>query len=739
MPSALNALKRLTLAFIIMAMVGALCPLPSFAIERQVIRLGYYDQPGLTEGMGDDQRKSGYAYDYLQRISDYTGWKYEYVYGELPELYEKMDQGEVDMIAGVSPNDKTASKAEFANQPIGKRNCTIYKAQDDDSIAPGFMASFIGKRIGVVEGSSSQTFLKKHLKKNVVSCKVVTFADQDAMVEALANDQIDALTAMDIDVSKVPGITECLTIAQDDFYVCVAPSKRTILRGLNEADAQLRNEDPHFLEQLYSRYYQKEAASVAQSDKEKAWLRVHDQLRIGYLEDYLPFSATDDKGQVTGLLKDYLETLQAQPELESLAMEAVPYTNLHDAYDALQSGEIHVLFPTYQDTWYAEGLDLRESTTVFSQTADLIFTGTYSDATLGTIAICAADTSMEGYAAQFFPNSELLMCDSWEACIDAVKGGRAGSALMNRYKSSQHLQQPGNQALRSTSLSTPCTLSFSVKSTDVELLSLINRGIRLMGTEAIDGAVSRYTYYNFDYSLSSFLAAHIELTILAVVLFVLLLVAAFLYYIRSSKKSQDQLNQAKDQLTEALAQADFANESKTKFLFNMSHDIRTPMNAILGFADLLEKHDDDPQKRHQYTDNIKTAGGYLLDLINEVLEMARIESGKANLNEEPGDYVDMLDAVEVVLSEVSGEKNQTLTKTVSIQHPHIFFDITKERTIFLNVIGNAIKYTPAGGTVEVTVTEQPGPDADTIILESVIKDNGIGMTKDFLPHIFDSF
>ncbi|MDO4501240.1 MAG: transporter substrate-binding domain-containing protein [Erysipelotrichaceae bacterium] len=719
-------------------------PVSLSAASRTVVRLGYYERPGFMEGMSEKDRKTGYAYDYLQRISDYTGWQYEYVYASEEELYEMMFKGEVDIIAGVAPDESLLTKMEYSNQPLGRENCNIYKLQSDDSINPGYIASFIGKNIGVIEGNIEETYLEEYLEENVVSCIVKKYADKKALQEAVEYGEVDAFVAFDRSVSKVPNITSCLTIEQNDYYVCVSPSKRTLLREFNEADAQLRVDDPHFLEDLYSQYYENEIANLNQTKSEQVWLQLNSNLRIGYIRGYLPFCDEDKNGQVTGLLKDYIDTLKKQPELKNLNIEAIPYDNIEDCYKDLQSGTIHVMFPDYQDVWYAEGQGLRNSSLVFSQPVDLIFKGQYSDSVTKKIAL-STSSPLKGYIKRLYPDAKIVECDSLSDCIEAVKNGKATATLMNRYKSSQYLQQSGNQNLRSVSSNDASGLVFSVKSADVELLSLINRGVRLMGSEEIDKSVNKYVYYDFDYSLSSFLAANIGMVVAGGLLFVLFLILVFAYYIYTTKKherkmqkAQDELNEAKNQLTEALEQADFANKSKTTFLFNMSHDIRTPMNAILGFAGLLEKHDDEPEKRHHYVENIKTAGGYLLDLINEVLEMSRIESGKATLNETEGDYIEMLDAVEVVLGNECAKKDHQFVKEINIEHKDLFFDFTKERTIFLNVISNAIKYTPNGGKITLTVNEIPGAEG-TVIVESIVEDTGVGMAEEFLPHIFDSF
>ncbi|MDO4493953.1 MAG: transporter substrate-binding domain-containing protein [Clostridia bacterium] len=741
----MKSIKMISLLLALLTMLGLLCPFAAGAVERKNVRLGYYELAGFSEGAGDDARKSGYVYDYLQRISDYTGWTYEYVYGDRKELHALMEAGELDLIAGVAETDVPA-RTELAARPILEEVCSIYKPHGDDTIQPGFAASFIGKRIGAVADTPNETFLNAFKEENLVSCEVVTLASQAELREAVQTGAIDAFAAMDTVVSKDTEITACLTIGSEGIYIGVSPSKRTLLRELNDADAQLRNEAPGFLDELYNKYYRNVNLSVAQTDREKAWLRVHKELRIGYLKDYLPFCAADENGQPVGLLKDYIGTLENRPELSGLEIVAVPYEDSASAVADLQAGEIHAMFPVVRDTWSLDRLNLRGSNAVFSQAVDLIFTGVWSDNKTKTIALSDFSTPIAGYVGHRFPESEIVRFATWDECIAAVKSGKAGSTVMNRYKSSECLQQPGNTNLRSVGAAAPCELAFAVRSTDVELLSLINRGIRLMGPDAIDSSVNSYVYFGFDYSLSAFLAGHIEGAIVTVALFVLLLAAGFAGYVFISRKSrremqqaQDELSEAKDRLTEALDRADFANRSKTRFLFNMSHDIRTPMNAILGFADLLEKHDGDPEKRRRYTENIKTAGGYLLDLINEVLEMARIESGTISLNEEPGDYTEMLHAVDIVLSDACNKKQQSMRRHSDIRHPRLLFDATKERTILLNLISNAVKYTPAGGSIGVTVTELAGPDAETVVLESVISDNGIGMSKEFLPHIFDSF
>lgn len=278
-------------------------------------------------------------------------------------------------------------KAELADEPFGTETCYIYKRLGDDSIKSGYIVGLIDKRIGVVDGTQASVYLEQFIEENAFSCQVVSYGSDDELVRDLKDGRIDAFAANDMNVGNAFGIVPCISIGRDDYYVCVSTNKRTVLRELNEADMRLRNEEPYFLDQLYSRYYQNVSASIVQSDEEISWLLVHDTLQIGYLKNYMPFCGMDDNGDVTGLLKDYIASLQSEQGLSGLVIEAVPYDTLDDAYEDLCSKKIHAIFPVYGDTWYTDKMDARGSNTVFSQTIDLIFDGAYTDDAMDRIAL----------------------------------------------------------------------------------------------------------------------------------------------------------------------------------------------------------------------------------------------------------------------------------------------------------------------------------------------------------------
>lgn len=193
------------------------------------------------------------------------------------------------------------------------------------------------------------------------------------------------------------------------------------------------------------------------------------------------------------------------------------------------------------------------------------------------------------------------------------------------------------------------------------------------------------------------------------------------------------------ELEASRAAAEAANKAKTDFLFNMSHDIRTPMNAIIGYADLMERHFDDTEKCRDYLGKIKKSGSFLLSLINNVLEMARIESGKMALDEEVCQASDLVDKASSVYADLMERKGISFTTEVDVQTPFYYGDQVKLSEIFLNLLSNAYKYTPVGGSVALSVKELPSDKEEFIFLQTVVSDTGIGMSKDYLPKIFDEF
>ena len=273
--------------------------------------------------------------------------------------------------------------------------------------------------------------------------------------------------------------------------------------------------------------------------------------------------------------------------------------------------------------------------------------------------------------------------------------------------------------------------SFAVSKGNTTLLSILNKTLKTMQTSKLTSAESMYEDSLKKVTTKEFIRDNFlifSLVILTVFIVVLVIILGLLRKARI----------AEEKAKNAQLQAEQANSAKSTFLFNMSHDIRTPMNALLGYNQLMKKQLTDP-KLLDYQQKIERAGKLLLDIINNVLDLARIESGKMYLNESYVQVDQLFEEVVGVFEPQTKEKNINLKSEACIQHPHIMCDITKIKQIFVNLISNAVKYTPSGGTIEIKIQEIPCEKEGFAAFRTEIRDNGIGMSKEFLPTLFDSF
>lgn len=192
-------------------------------------------------------------------------------------------------------------------------------------------------------------------------------------------------------------------------------------------------------------------------------------------------------------------------------------------------------------------------------------------------------------------------------------------------------------------------------------------------------------------------------------------------------------------LENALKRAEEGSKAKSAFLFAMSHDLRTPMNAIIGYANLMEKHWGEKELTENYLRKLKESGNFLMDLIGNILEVARIESGKETLSETAWDLYRLEDTLDILLDRDISKKQLTLKRNIDIQHKHVYCDILKIQEITMNLLSNAVKYTPKGGEIHFNIKELPCERKGYALFQTVVEDTGIGISKEYIPHLFEAF
>ncbi len=699
--------------------------------ELKTVRVGWFQSDLFQEGTSDDEPKSGFAYDYLRALTNYTTWEYEYVYGDWAELYDMLCRGEIDFMAGMSETDERRELMLFPDSPMETDEYYLFKSADDDTIQTGNPASFNGKHFGLLRNNRISDFTLEWIEKNNVEAEIIWFDSFDDLHTAFENGEVDFEPRTLTGASDHPGIVPAVRLGEEPSYVAVNKQRPDLLYELNDAITCMTTSDAFALQRMLYNTYGNVLTGRELSVDEQAWLDTHSFVRVGYVDNYLPYCATDQNGEAAGLLTDVVKAIFAAVDADSVpTIQYKAYKNSEELVDAIRAGEVDLAFPVTSDTWQLEQDGISASGEVITDRGAYFYNkNTKKDGTL-TIAVVEGNRFQSEYTRLSFPRAVMIEYPTIDECLDAVVSGEVDATIMDALRVQYVTGKTKYAGLSYIQLNIATGKAFGIARGNRGLLMLVNRGLKLIGSTY--GYDHSYSYLReFDsYDVLGFIRDHI--IPIGVTLLVVILAAAALTvsYIRQQHRQLKKMAALKQE-------ADRANAAKSNFLFNMSHDIRTPMNAVIGFNDLMLKDIDDKEKLKEYIEKSKFSGQYLLSLINNVLEVARIDSGREGLNEE---FADLLDESYVTVFENDARaKNLTVTRNINVTHRYVFVDAQKIREILLNLISNAVKYTPDGGSITLKLNELPCAVDGKGSYVLTVSDTGIGMTEEFQKKVFDIF
>ena len=732
----MSTAKRCLMAFLCFFVLFLLIPLGSIDAdaaqdEEKIVRVGWYQSPRFQVGKSDDGPKMGYSYDFLWNVSDYTSWKYEYVYGEWPELFDMLEKGEIDIMGGVSDTEERRKTLLYPDEPMGTDKYYLYKHSGDKSISAGDITTVNGKKIGLIINNRMSEYALKWIEDNGLNLKLFyydNFYDMDAAFEAGTVD----LVAKTVDNAlNLKNAVALVSLGEEPYYMAVAGSREDLLREMNEAVSDMLSIDPYILQDLQYKNFGSSLSGRTVSDEELQWIKQHPIIKVGYMESYLPYCSTDESGAATGLMTDVLESAFAVTVPDNVPeIQYIAYPGYEDMLCALKADEVDIIFPVGTDYWRLESDDINASSEVITDRGILFYKDLTDVNDVKTLAVNELNVPQNDYSVRIFSDAELIYYPDVDRCLDAVVRGEADGTVIDSLRVQYVTGNSAYDSLSYVQLSEITGKSFGVDMVDTQLLLLLNRGIKLSGTSYGYDCSLKYMNSFYKYGALDFIKDHL----LAFMLIAGIVGAAVIILLMLHMKEQARELEEKEQLRQ---KADAASAAKSTFLFNMSHDIRTPMNAVMGFADLMERSLDDPDKLKEYLAKIRFAGEYLLQLINNVLEVARIDSGKDTVDYE---FVDLMSSESFVVFENDlKKKNQTFTVDLDITHRYVYTDSAKVREILMNLMSNAIKYTPEGGHIKIEAREFPSEKQGCGRYVMSVIDDGIGMTKEFQEQIFDIF
>ena len=693
--------------------------------ENKTVRVGYFPYSNFQEG-SYGEHKQGAGYEYLQKISYITGWKYEYVYGSFKECLDMLADGKIDILGSVSYTPERAESIDFSTYAEGTEKYWIYTREDHTDLTDGDLKQMNGCRIGVADGSYQKDLLEKWLDSNQIHAEVVACKGYDEMIEKLDADELDALVIPALSVNS--DFIAIANIGAGDCYFGVSKSRPDLLKELNATLEEINNTEMDYSSKLYASYEGKAVINYALNKEEKQWLDAHENtIRVGYLKDNLPFCG-EENGKLTGILGTVLDTVQEKYEI---TIKVVPCSTGVQMNEALQSGEINIAGPIIQDFYMQEQFQVVLTDAIFDITPVVIYKGKEYSSCLSTIAVTETSLYSELMVSLLFPDAEIKQYGTQEECLEAVANGKVGATVIPSSKINLLNESPLTKSLSFAEMAKRQELAMFTTRENRRAATIINKAID-QSSNILNGVVlAQNSVSEKKMTLQDVLTeyAGFVIGVSFVIIFVLLLL---LYSLSVSRKKQmEALKEAQD--------ANAANIAKTTFLNHMSHDIRTPMNAIVGFTDIAMKRKPDKEVE-DCLKKIRQSSEYLMTLINDVLDISRIESGK--LEYKPV-LVDLRDMTDTVLSIARGYmENRDLNFSVSreeLKNPYVMADELRIREVLLNIISNAVKFTKDGGTISFVAENCPGKDEHHLLVRYHISDPGIGMSEEFQTRIFDEF
>ena len=708
----------------------------------KVVRVGSFED--TFNYCNEKGARKGYGYELLETLSGYTGWQFEYVTCDWSDCFEKLENGEIDIMGGISYTEDRAEEMLFSDEPMGEEKYYLYADLSRADISASDFKTLDGKKIGVVMGTEPEVMLTEWEEKHGIKTQHVNISNNEDVKQKLANHEIDCFVSLEESYWAELGISTITRVGKSSIYYVLNKDRSDLKEELDNAMSTLDEEAPFYTADLCKKYFSLDYKPIL-TGEEKAWLKEHGAIRMGFLTSDRGVSTYDPAtGEITGTITDYIQFAADCLGNQELEFQLVGYDDKEAELNALKSGEIDMIFHFDQSPNLAEEYRLARTNTTWTANMMVVTNKQlFIENQVNRVAVPQNKISLTRYIAFYYPQWEIVDCDTQEDAIKLVKDGQADCFIIGVGSEAKYSK---NYGFYSVPLPNPANSCFAVKSGNRSLLSILNKTIKAMPANMLTSSLAMHKSSARKVTLSDFIKDNFFMVLLVSSIAVAAILLTILKLLRKAYKAEAAARKAANDTQElnaklqvAVEKAESANRAKSTFLFNMSHDIRTPMNAIIGYADLASRHLDDPAKLEKYMENIQVCGQNLLMLLNNVLDLARIENDKTEMEYSVSDVDKDFRNCVAMFRNQADSKGQTLMVTAHLQYPYVYVDIPHLTEVCTNLVSNAVKYTGAGGTIRCDVTQKPGEKESWCNMVITVADNGIGMSQEFQKHIFEPF
>lgn len=729
--------KTLTLLAIAFSLV-----MPAFAASggespSRIIKVGAFEKNGFVS-LDESGKNVGYGAEFMEFISEYANIEFEYVTLTCEQCLSGLLDGTIDIAADTRRTADRENIYSYSKQSIGQIQAAIFVPSTMEDIYYNDYGRLGSLRIGFQSHALNRPLYEQYAEKNGFIAETVEYPSTAALYKAMENGEIDAFGGnanLYSDNLKVVSIYD----TEPNYFMAKKDSEA--LEYLDAAIERLYLTNPEIIISHYKNLTKQQVyGSILLTREEAEYIKANPVLHVSVFSDRRPASWYDESsGSFQGIAIELMDQLA---EITGLTFEYVPAKDIKTAMDMLSYSDIDLSMPTVSDTYYSGAVPIKVSKPLYSLSVAMAVKDSRKslDQPGFTVAVAKSNDGVKDMLSANFGNIGFKRYDSQQDCLDALNDGEVDAYANAMYELEYRLKSPKNQNLRII-YSYSCPIDYCIamrQDAPDELLSILNSGIALLPQDESERIIRYYsTFLQYEPSLSDRLYEY-RSVIIAGSLLLVLLITGWLWYLRLQRRAFAAIQEKSEEATRAAAEATRADKSKSEFLSRMSHDMRTPMNAILGLAELSKEMDMSAETR-DLINKIDSSGQFLLGLINDTLDMSKIESGKLELNLQSVDSSEVLEETISLVRAYAKERNVTCSvRQKNVEHCMVKMDRIRVQQVILNIMSNAVKFSHENGTVELYIEcydRRDGVSYDKF----VITDHGIGMSREFLPKIFEPF
>jgi signal transduction histidine kinase/CheY-like chemotaxis protein len=730
----MTKIKRIIAVILVIAISFPFLSVSTFAGEtkkgnkQRVVKVAYPEQKYLTQ-IDENGNFNGYSYDYLRKVAEFANWKLEYktypnmsLNDQLLKGLKSIQTGEVDLMGTMLKSEALEQMFLYPKNNYGLVYTTLEVLDTNlDITETNFMQKKPLKIAVIKTASTRNSELDEFAKEMKLNYKYVNCNTTDEQIEALKNGSADAM--LKVSLEFLPDLKQIAQFAPRPFYFAAGKGNEELIKELDDAIKKIHITDPYFESRLRSKYFINTIGDFSLSETEAAYVAKNPKIRVLLSPNYAPFSFVDKKGKLCGMSVSILKDIGKKSGIKFEYHVADKDQNINKQ---ITDGKYDIILGQPHSNTFAEenGLVLSDPYLEANLTMFLNKSAEKKAKSQRVLGLVRNVPDSVGYKYK-----EVRYYDTIEECLEAVNRGEVDYGYATRYALDYYTSENSHKNLLYLDLSGyNREVGFYVPNTEKsELLSIINKYVRSTSQKDIHNHLSLALSQKDYGGLREIINNNPMFIIIVTVVFLSLIMLTVMMAVYSS------INKKRN------VKLQLAYTAKSDFLSRMSHDMLTPMNGIIGLTKLtLDSENLLPEAADNLT-KIDESAHYLLSLINDTLDMNKIESNKIVLNREPTNIDAFFNQLIEVVRVNAEQKHVKLISLPSIVIPSmVYLDKVRVQQIFFNLVSNAIKFTPENGTVEVGGGCTPLGE-NQIKTKLIIKDTGIGIDKEFLPRIFEPF